>query len=86
MWNDYATTTTRAQVTATGRSNSPSWRCIILVREWLLQTGGFGGRYAGSGEGESDEAVLFCYWYRDLGGVKIISGNKDEPQGMGGRL
>jgi len=31
------------------------------VGEWLLQTEEFRGWYGGSGGGESDNAVLFCY-------------------------
>ena len=31
------------------------------IGEWLLQTKEFKSWYAGSGGGESDNAVLFCY-------------------------
>jgi len=33
---------------------------VVNVGEWLLQTEEF-RNYAGSGEGESDSGVLFCY-------------------------
>ena len=36
-------------------------RRVDNVGEWLLQTEEFRSWHAGSGEGESDKAVLFCY-------------------------
>ena len=36
-------------------------RRVENVGEWLLQTEEFRGWQAGSGGGESDDAVLFCY-------------------------
>ena len=36
-------------------------RRVEGVGEWLLQTNEFRSWYAGSGGGESDNAVLFCY-------------------------
>ena len=36
-------------------------RRVDHVGEWLLQTEEFRSWHAGSGEGESDKAVLFCY-------------------------
>ena len=37
------------------------------VGEWLLQTEEFRSWYAGSGGGESDNAVLFCYGHPGAG-------------------
>ena len=36
-------------------------RRVENVGEWVLQTEEFKSWYAGSGGGESDDAVLFCY-------------------------
>ena len=36
-------------------------RRVESIGEWLLQTEEFRSWYAGSGGGESDDAVLFCY-------------------------
>ena len=36
-------------------------RRVDNVGEWLFQTEEFKSWHAGSGEGESDKAVLFCY-------------------------
>ena len=36
-------------------------RRVDNVGEWLLQTDEFRSWHAGSGEGEGDKAVLFCY-------------------------
>jgi len=36
-------------------------RRVESIGEWLLQTEGFRSWHAGSGEDESDNAVLFCY-------------------------
>ena len=44
---------------------------VERIGEWLLQTEEFRNWYAGSGEGESDDAVLFCYGNPGVGKTYI---------------
>jgi len=54
------------------------------VGEWLLQTEEFRSWRAGSGGGESDNAVLFCYGDPGVGKTYIRYHNKDEPREIEG--
>ena len=46
-------------------------RRVENVGEWLFQTEEFRSWYAGSGRGESDNAVLFCYGDPGIGKTYI---------------
>jgi len=68
VWNNYTIADGRSQILAWLSPLEPRLRHqdirdrrVENVGEWLLQAEEFRSWHAGSGEGESDDAVLFCY-------------------------
>ena len=68
VWNNYNVTDNRSQLLAWISPLEPKLRHrdiqgrrVDNVGEWLMQTEEFKSWHGGSGEGEGDNAVLFCY-------------------------
>ena len=68
VWNNYTVANSKSQILAWLSPLEPNIRHHDIrdrrvegVGEWLLQTEKFKSWCAGSGGGESDKAVLFCY-------------------------
>ena len=68
VWNNYTVADGQSQILAWLSPLEPRLRHqdirdrrVENVGEWLLQTEEFKSWCAGSGGGESDNAVLFCY-------------------------
>ena len=68
VWNNYTVADDRPQLLAWLSPLEPRLRHRDIqerrvkdVGEWLMQTEGFRSWYDGSGEGEDDNKVLFCY-------------------------
>ena len=68
VWNNYTIADDRSQILAWLSPLEPSLRHqdirdrrVENIGGWLLQTKEFRSWHAGSGGGEFDDAVLFCY-------------------------